>query len=114
MAAGKQVNNKNQPKKNSPEEMRKKAYEAEEKKREEARKNLLNKKYETMSAICLRMGRTTNTIISWITQRKFPAWRVGGRWFAIEKDIQEWEEMQRKGDLDKYNWEKPEFKKDEE
>lgn len=98
---GQQKNNQQAPKTDGQ-----KAAEQAEKARAAAEKALLERVYECMSEICRRMGgRATNTILLWRRTRNFPCYRIGGRWYAEEKDIRAWEEHCKSGkDVDEFKF----------
>ena len=77
-----------------------------EKARAAAEKALLERVYKCMTEICQRMGgRATNTILLWKRTRNFPCYRIGGRWYAEEKDIRAWEDHCKSGkDVDEFKF----------
>lgn len=50
-----------------------------------------------MKEICLHMSRSDATILAWIREMDFPAFKIGGIWEADLSDVEQWRKAMKNG-----------------
>lgn len=62
-------------------------------------KNKINDRYHTINEVCEYLGVSRDTILRWIKNRNFPAYKIEHRWFCKTSEIDDW--MKKEGKIER-------------